>query len=135
MFSDGRNWNGNGTPRTGSGKGSDDEDDEDDDDEDDEDDDGDDDVEGLVSLDDVNKCNKIANPINTSNDRSNQSSGGLKNGMNKLGNGKSKHHSSFGKIFCTFKFHCLIRKNDSIKLSLWKVFLIFVMGSRWSFVG
>ncbi|XP_038892965.1 U-box domain-containing protein 62-like [Benincasa hispida] len=93
VFGHTRNWNGNETAR--SGKGSDEEDDDDDDDED-EVNDGDDDVEGLVSLDDVNKCSKTANPNDSNNDRSDQSSGGLKNGTIKLGNGKLKHHSSFG---------------------------------------
>ncbi|XP_023541871.1 U-box domain-containing protein 62 [Cucurbita pepo subsp. pepo] len=99
VFGHSRNWNGNEGARTGSGKGSDEEDDDDeDDDEEDEVDDGDDDVvvEGLASLDDVNKCTKTANPNNTNKDISDQSSDGLKNGANKLGNGKLKHHSSFG---------------------------------------
>ncbi|XP_023532305.1 U-box domain-containing protein 62 [Cucurbita pepo subsp. pepo] len=97
LFCDGRNWNGNGSGRTGSGKGSDEED-EDDDDDDDEDevDDDDGDVEGLVSLDDVNKSRKTGNPNSSNNERSDQSGGGLKNGTNKLGNGKPKQHSSFG---------------------------------------
>ncbi|XP_022146865.1 U-box domain-containing protein 62 isoform X2 [Momordica charantia] len=95
VFSDSRNWN--GSARSGSGKGSEEEDDDDDDDdEENEVDDGDDDVEGLVSMDDVNKCNKMANPNSSNSDRNDQSSGGLKNGTNKLGNGKPKHHSSFG---------------------------------------
>uniref|UniRef100_A0A0A0LIQ7 U-box domain-containing protein n=1 Tax=Cucumis sativus TaxID=3659 RepID=A0A0A0LIQ7_CUCSA len=93
VFGHNRNWN--GSARTGSGKGSDEEDDDDDDDDEDEVDDGDDGVKGLVSLDDVNKCSKTANPIDSNNDRSDQSSEGLKNGINKLGNGKLKQHSSF----------------------------------------
>ncbi|KAL0539773.1 hypothetical protein IC582_023991 [Cucumis melo] len=95
VFGPNRNWN--GTARTGSGKGSDEEDDDDDDDDDeDEVDDGDAGLKGLVSLNDVNKCSKTGNPTDSNNDRSDQSSGGLKNGTNKLGNGKLKQHSSFG---------------------------------------
>ncbi|KAE8648049.1 U-box domain-containing protein 62 [Cucumis sativus] len=96
VFGHNRNWN--GTARTGSEEGSDEEEEEEDDDDDeDEVDDGDDGVKGLVSLDDVNKCSKTANPICSNNDRSDQSSGGLKNGTDKLGNGKRKQHSSFVK--------------------------------------
>lgn len=136
MFGDGRNW----SARNGSGKGSDEDDDEDDDDED-EVDDGEDDVEGLVSLDDVSKCSKTANPNSSNNDRSDQSGGGLKNGTNKLGNGKPKHHSSFGKEFVLSTFIVQIEETDS-RMLVWifcsqfgKVLLIFLMGFRWNFVG
>ena len=120
MFCDGRNWNGNGSGRTGSGKGSDEED-EDDDDDDDEDevDDDDGDVEGLVSLDDVNKSRKTGNPNSSNNERSDQSGGGLKNGTNKLGNGKPKQHSSFGKGFVLSTFISRI-ENDSRMLQFGK---------------